>query len=132
MAAALVDFFLGEWHMRQGDRLPMLGLTLEADTGEPLNLTGAVCTLMLRHEDGLNPLIIEQSVLPIVDGWLHLPAYVYDPPNGVVLYDWPQIETESLTLGMFQLMVEARWPNGDMVTVPPARDARRLVRDTVL
>src|SRR4051812_26453310 len=115
------DFIIGDWLMRAGDRLPMLGLALEDDGGTPLDLTDARATLMLRHQDGLDALTIAHPGLDVRDGWLLLPALVYDAPNGVVLYDWPAAETESLRIGVLELMVEVVWPaTGEKVTVPTA------------
>lgn len=132
MPSNAIDFVLGEWVMRRGDRLPMLGLTLETDTAEPLDITGAVCTLMLRHEDGGLALDPDQPIIArTAENWLLLPAFVYDGPHGVVLYDWPQAETESLRIGVHQMMVRVEWP-GRHASVPTARDARLIVRDSAL
>ena len=128
MPSIRADFILGEWVMRTGDRLPLLGLVLESDAGKPLNLTGASCTLLLRHQDGGDALTVPHPGIPTRNGWLVLPAFVYDPPNGVVVYDWPQAETSSLRVGVLEMMVEAVLANGDLVTVPTARDARLVVR----
>jgi hypothetical protein len=125
---ATLDFILGDWTIRRGDRLPILGLAVESDIGEPLDLTGAVCTMKLRHQDGGHVLSVEQAVIPEVDGWLLLPAFVYDAPNGVVLYDWPQLQVEMLRVGVLDLAVEAVLPDGEMVTAPSDRTARLVVR----
>src|SRR3954463_2518663 len=111
--AGEIDFILGDWEMRVGDRLPIVGLALETDTGVPVDLTGAVCTLMLRHTDGGDALRVEHPTIAERNNWLLLPAFVYDPPGGVVVYDWPQVETELLRTGVLEMMVEAVWPNGD-------------------
>jgi hypothetical protein len=127
------DFIIGEWLLRAGDRLPILGLALESDTGEPLDLTDARATLMLRHQDGLDALTIEHPGLEIRDGWLMLPAFIYDAPNGVVVYDWPSDETESLRVGVLELMVEVLWPaTNERVIVPSMRDARLVVRPSAI
>ena len=125
-----IDFILGELVMRAGDRLPMLGLALETDTGAAVDLTGAVCTLMLRHTDGGDALRVAHPTIQTRNGWLLLPAFVYDPPNGVVVYDWPQVETELLRTGVLEMMIDVTWPNGDGISVPTARDARLIVRPT--
>jgi hypothetical protein len=107
----------------------MLGLALESDTGVPIDLTGAVCTLMLRHQDGGSALAVTTDIFETSNGWLMLPAFVYDPPGGVVVYDWPQIETESLRTGVMFMMVEAVWAaTGEKIVVPTDRDARLVVR----
>lgn len=131
MATGVIDFILGDWVMRRGDRLPMLGLAIESDTGEPVDLTGAVCTLMLRFQDGGHALSIEQNVIAERNGWLLLPAYVYDAPNGVVVYDWPQAQTELLRVGTLEMMVEAVLPGGQRIIAPTARAARLIVRPSV-
>jgi hypothetical protein len=124
-----IDFILGDWSMRRGDRLPMIGLALESDTGVPLDLTGAVCTLMLRHQDGGSVLSITTDIFETRNGWLMLPAFVYDAPNGVVVYDWPQFETESLRVGVMFMQVEVTWAaTGEKIVVPTDRDARLVIR----
>jgi hypothetical protein len=124
-----IDYIVGDLIQRRGDRLPLLGLALESDTGIAVNLTGAVCTLMLRHQDGLDALTIPHPGISETDGWLHLPAFIYDPPNGIIVYDWPQAEVSSLQIGVLELIIEASWAaTGERITVPSDRSARLIVR----
>ena len=123
-----IEFIVGELTIRRGDRQPLIGLVVESDVGEPVDLTGAVCSMLLRPEDGEDALTVDHPGLAVRDGWLVLPAFVYDAPHGIVVYDWPQAETSNLAIGVMELVVEAVWPDGRRVTSPTARDARLVVR----
>ena len=124
-----IEFIIGDWTMRRGDRLPMMGLALETDTGVPVDLSGSTATLMLRHQNGGPVLSITTAVFETRGDWLLLPAFIYDAPNGVIIYDWPQIETESLRVGPMFMQVEVIWAgSGERIVVPTDRDARLIVR----
>lgn len=128
------SMLLGEWTMRRGDRLPLLSVVIEDDAGVPVNLTGGTAYLQLRCEDGLAALELPETFPPVeyINGWLVLEAYIYDPVAGVVVYDWPDAQTVGLTVGVDELIIVVRYPDGSVLTVPTSRDARLNVRPAVL
>ena len=131
-----LSVILGEWTMRRGDRLPMLSVVVETDgiPPQPVDLTGATAWLQLRCEDGSDPLTLPATFPSheLIDGWLVLQAYVYDPPNGVVVYDWPDFQTAGLTVGVDELVIRCDFPDGSHITAPSDRSARLVVRPPVL
>lgn len=126
---------LGEWVMRRGDRLPMLSVVIEDDQGVPVNLTGGTAFLQLRAEDGVAALAFPPDfpeVVSYVHGWLVLQAFIYDPVGGVIVYDWPSAQTAALTVGVDELVFAVHFPDGSSITAPTNRDARLIVRPSVL
>ena len=120
---------LGEWLMRRGDRNPLLSVILEDDAGVPLNLTGCKVWLILLAEDG-DP-IFEPYVAGDLNWW-EAEAYIYNAPAGLVVYDWPDVQTASLAPGVNQIMFRVDRPDGSTITVPSEREARLIVRPAVL
>lgn len=126
---------LGEWAMRRGDRLPLLALAIEDDRGNPADLTDGTAYFVLHHEENLGVITPPPDHLDgsyTGAGSLVLPAFIYDPPNGIVIYDWPQAETVNLTVGVLNLSVVVTWPDGASLTAPSVREARLLVRPSAL
>lgn len=121
---------VGDWTMRRGDRLPLLALILEDDEGRPLDLTQGRVWLMLQCEDGRTPVSLPAPLPPLLleNGWLLLEMMVYDAVNGIVVYDWPDLASTGLTVGVDQMMLRVDYLNGDHVTVPTNRDTRLVVR----
>lgn len=130
------SMILGEWTMRRGDRLPLLSVVVENDATPPVpvNLTGATAWLQLRCEDNVDPLTLPDTFPPheISNGWLVFQAYVYNPPGGVVVYDWPNFQTAGLTVGVDELVIRCDFPDGSHITAPSDRAARLIVRPAVL
>jgi len=125
---------IGEWSMRRGDRLPMLSVRIEDDDGRPVDLTGGTAYLQLRSEDGYASLELPEGFPPVhyIKGWLVLQAYIYDPPNGIVVYDWPDDQTAGLTVGVDELMISVFFADGGTITAPSDRDARLIVRPALI
>jgi Protein of unknown function (DUF4038)/Putative collagen-binding domain of a collagenase len=127
-------YVLGEWQMRRGDRLPMLSVIIQDDAGLAVDLTDGTAYLMLRAEDGSEELELPAGHPPVTynNGWLVLQAYIQDPLNGVVVYDWPDAQTAGLTVGVDELMVSVHFPNGSSISAPSDREARLIVRPALL
>ena len=130
------SILLGEWTMRRGDRLPLLSVVVENDAHppQPANLTGGTAWLQLRCEDGTDPLTLPDTFPPhtLVNGWIVLQAYIYDAPNGVVVYDWADVESAGLTVGVDELVIRVDFPDGSHLTAPSDRSARLVVRPAVI
>jgi hypothetical protein len=129
-----VSMILGEWVMRRGDHVPVFAVVVEDDDGHPVDLTDCRAWLQLRCEDNTDPLQLpaDQPPLTYDAGWLLLEAFVYDPPNGVVVYDWPAPHTSFLTVATDQLAVTVHFPDGSLLTAPSQREARLEVRPAVI
>lgn len=126
---------LGDWQMRRGDRLPLLAVAIEDDLGAPVNITGATAWFQFRCDDGTFPVTLPATAPPLAvpgDEWLILQAYVYNGPAGVVVYDWPDPETENLTIATMELVVSVNFPDGSWLTAPSDRTARLIVRPQLL
>lgn len=116
--------YVGEVIMRSGDQLPTLGIAIEDDMGNPLNLTDAqYVDILVLNPDGIDPR--EDPTAPVQYAYV-LPADIVNPTAGLVVHDWDLIDT--LRPAQLQIIVVVNYADGTRVAAPSDRSARLSIR----
>jgi hypothetical protein len=124
MSVSTIDPTMPVFHMRQGDRLPLLALVVEDDDGNPVDLTGARAWVLFRPLDG-EPVFTDGTVT----GWYTVEAMIPSPAAGVVAYDWLQPEVDSLNIAVYELAVAVEYPGvAGRFIAPTSRRSQLVVR----
>ena len=109
--------------IRQGDRLPSLVMQVVDEFGDAIDLTDRTAWLVTR------PTETAQG-----GGLWGTPreTVIFDREEGVVVYDWQQIDTINASPGLYELIVEIRYLDGSTdFTAPTRRDTFIGVRSDV-
>jgi hypothetical protein len=99
------------FHIKQGDRLPVIDELLRNDDGTIIVLTGATVRFHLVTRQG--------------NVKVNQPAVIVDPLTGHVRYAWAAIDTDSA--GTWLREWEITFPDGKVLTVPNDREGYRVI-----
>lgn len=104
--------------LRSGDDLPGFAAIVEDQNGQPVDLTDAICWIIVCDEHNVEAAINTQ-------------CSVLNATAGVVQFDWDTATTAALGPGYYELFVVAEWMTGNRISAPSDRSLWLVIRPYV-